>query len=154
MSHGGALDSTALSLPGGVCTLEPADFCAWPGYCLLRMAGGAHSPAELPDEEAAGLGLALARCVRALERVTGAERVYLLAFAEADRRFHVHLLPRTRRLAEAWAAADGRSLDGPVDGPALFQWVRAACVTQEQVPADLPGRDETWAALCRELAGV
>jgi diadenosine tetraphosphate (Ap4A) HIT family hydrolase len=141
----------ALPLPGGLFRLEAADFCAWPGYALLRPVSGTLSPAEFSAAEADQFGPALARVAAALEAATGAERVYLLAFAEVDRRFHVHLLPRTRRLAECWAAATGADAAAPVDGPALFTWVRAACVTDDDLPPGTPGRGAVWRGLEQAL---
>jgi len=141
----------ALHLPGGLFRLEAADFCAWPGYAILRPASGVDSPAGFSPEEAAALGPTLSRVVAALEAATGAERVYLLAFAEVDRRFHLHLLPRTRLLAEAWAAAAGADPGAPVDGPALFAWVRSVCVTGDDLPPGTPGRGAIWRELVRVL---
>jgi hypothetical protein len=89
--------------------------------------------------------------VAALEAATGAERVYLLAFAEVDRRFHLHLLPRTRGLAQAWTAAAGADPASPVDGPALFSWVRAACVTEDRLPPGTPARAVVWRSLAEAL---
>jgi diadenosine tetraphosphate (Ap4A) HIT family hydrolase len=128
-----------------------AEFCSWPGYLILRLTGAERSLAELSDAEAAALGRVLARTARALERVTEAERVYLLSFAEVDRQLHFHLLPRTRLLAQCWATACGQSPMDAVDGPALFQWVRAACVTEADLPDGLPPREDVLAALRREL---
>jgi diadenosine tetraphosphate (Ap4A) HIT family hydrolase len=139
----------ALRLPGGLFQLEAADFCAWPGYALLRPASGVASPAAFSPAEAAALGPALARVVAALEAATGAERVYLLAFAEVDRRFHLHLLPRTRLLARGWAAAAGIDPAAPVDGPALFVWTRTHCVTAADLPPGAPDRAVVWGELAR-----
>lgn len=141
----------ALPLPGGLFRLEAADFCAWPGYALLRPVSGVDSPAGFSPEEAAAFGPVLSGVVEALEAATGAERVYLLAFAEVDRRFHLHLLPRTRLLAEAWAAAAGADPASPVDGPALFAWVRAVCVTEDRLPPGTPARGEVWRDVARIL---
>jgi len=141
----------ALLLPGGLFRLEAADFCAWPGYVLLRPESGVDSPAGFSPEEAAALGPTLSRVVAALEASTGAERVYLLAFAEVDRRFHLHLLPRTRGLAQAWASTAGADPASPVDGPALFSWARAVYVTEDRLPPGAPDRGTVWRALAEAL---
>ncbi|MFA7331796.1 MAG: hypothetical protein WC326_12070 [Candidatus Delongbacteria bacterium] len=136
------------------CRVTAADFCAWPGYLILRLVGPERSLGGLSAAEAAALGATLARTARALERATGAERVYLLSFAEVDRQLHFHLLPRTRLLANWWAASCGQDPAAAVDGPALFQWVRATCLTAADLPAGAPARDEILADLRRELASL
>lgn len=134
------------------CRVTAADFCAWPGYLILRLVGPERSLGGLSATEAAALGCVLARAARALEQVTGAERVYLLSFAEVDRQLHFHLLPRTRLLADWWAVASGQDSAAAVDGPAIFQWVRAAYLTAADLPAGAPERDEILADLRREFA--
>lgn len=116
--------------------LVHADFCAWPGYLILRLKGPERSLAELAPPEAAAFGEALSRSARALENATRAERVYLLSFAEVDRQLHVHLLARTAEVEEAWRQASGKR-HGAVDGPALFQWVRAAWPAGSRPPVGL-----------------
>lgn len=115
-------------------TVVHADFCAWPGYLILHLKGPERSLAQLAPHEAADFGLALGRCAQVLEAATGAERIYLLSFAEVDRQLHVHVLARTPELAQAWRQA-APSSEGPVDGPALFQWVRAAWPAGSHPPA-------------------
>jgi diadenosine tetraphosphate (Ap4A) HIT family hydrolase len=129
-----------------------AEFCAWPGYLILRLKGPERALARLAPEEAAALGRALARCAAALERVTRAERVYLLSFAEVDRQLHVHLLPRTLALREAWSDGAGAPAGSPVDGPALFQWVRAVYHRPEDLPAGAPSPESVLEGLRAELA--
>jgi hypothetical protein len=152
---GGKLESLpALQLPGGHFRLEAADFCAWPGYALLRPESGVMSPAGFSAAEQAAWGPALSRVVAALEAATNAERVYLLAFAEVDRRFHLHLLPRTGLLAGAWAEATGADPALPVDGPALFSWTRMAFVTEAELPPGAPDRGTIWRELALRLDGT
>ena len=54
------------------------------------------------------MGAHIRRVSAAIRAVTGCERVYLLAFAEAHRQVHVHLVPRheTDDSSKAWALAD------------------------------------------------
>lgn len=131
-------------------TASQADFCAWPGYLILRLKGPERRLSLLATPEAEALGRALARLAEALERATGAERVYLLSFAELDRQFHIHLLPRTAALRRAWAEAAGLPGDAPVDGAALFQWVRAAI----RRAADLPAGTRAMAEVLADLRGA
>jgi len=132
--------------------LSHADFCAWPAYLILRLKGPERSLAQLSPAEAAAFGHALAHSARALECVAGAQRVYLLSFAEVDRQLHVHLLARTAALANAWREATGAGV-GPVDGPALFQWVREAWPAGSTPPVELK-QEALCAALRVALADV
>lgn len=128
-------------------TLEAADFCTVPGYLILRVAGEATRLADLEPEAARRLGEMLARASAAIETATGADRVYILSFCEVDRRLHFHLFPRTAWLLEAFCAAAGAGPADPVDGPALFQWARAACVTGHEMPTGAPATASVNAAL-------
>jgi len=128
-------------------TLEAADFCTVPGYLILRVPDGVTRLAGLEPEAARRLGELLARALAAIEAVTGADRVYVLSFCEVDRRLHFHLFPRTAWLLEAFRAATGAGLADPVDGPALFQWARAACVPGRERPPGAPATAAVNAAL-------
>lgn len=117
--------------------LRQANFCALPGYLILRLAGPARSLGELDEATAAALGALLTRAARALEEVAGADRVYVLSFAEVDRQLHFHLLPRSSWLAEAFRLATGAGA-GPIDGPRLFQWVREVYLAATDLPPAAP----------------
>ena len=137
-------------------TLEQADFCALPGYLILRGRRPLTSPTELDLHGAEALGRLLAAATAALEETADAERVYWLVFAEADRRFYVHLLPRTAWLARAWRGATNAPEGRPVDGPALFQWCRSVYHKVKDLPAEASALDELLprvrGALRRRLA--
>ena len=135
-------------------TLSQANFCAVPGYLILRLKGPPRSLGELDLPSAEALGRLLSAGVAALERTTGAERVYLLTFAEVDRQFHVHLLPRTDWLGRAWAVATGAAADEPIDGPALFQWCRATFRHAADLPTEAPRLDELLPRLREVLRGL
>ena len=49
---------------------------------------------NLTEEEASSLGPALVRAARVIQKVTGAERVYTVAYGDSTRHFHVMLMPR------------------------------------------------------------
>ncbi|HUS61528.1 MAG TPA: hypothetical protein VMY34_04975, partial [Acidimicrobiales bacterium] len=54
----------------------------------------AEGPMSMNDEEAAELGPLICRLSAAISEVTGAARVYMLAFGELFPHFHVLLAPR------------------------------------------------------------
>ncbi len=126
-----------------IVTLQQADFCAVPGYLVLRLKNGAESMADLAPAEARHVGLMLSRTARVLEEAAGAERVYILSFAEIDRRLHFHLFPRTARILDAFCEATGGD-PASVNGPMLFEWARTAWPAGR---APEPGDPDTAAIL-------
>jgi len=126
-----------------VFTLEGADYCAVPGYLILRCKGGATSAADLSPEEAARFGVLYARAVRAIEEAAEADRVYTLVFAEMDRRFHVHLFPRTRWMLLDYWKHHGECQAAPANGPLLFEWARTNYLQEGQLPQGAPGVEAT-----------
>lgn len=80
-----------------------------PGWMFVELhSRHAEGPWSLTPDEAASLGPLLSRVSSAVRDVTGAERVYWIAFGEVWPHFHMLLLPRLP--------------DTPADmrGPALF----------------------------------
>jgi hypothetical protein len=69
------------------------------------------------------LGNMLIRLEDAIITATGAPRVYVLRFSEAQSSVHFHLFPRTDDIAREYARAMNRGLDNLI-GPELFEWVR------------------------------
>lgn len=65
-----------------------------PGWLFLELRRHAEGPMAMDDEESAELGPLLQRLSGAIEKVTGAARVYVLAFGELFPHFHVLLAPR------------------------------------------------------------
>nr|WP_320132427.1 hypothetical protein [uncultured Holophaga sp.] len=114
--------------------LETADYCAIPGYLILRCKGAASTVSDFTEREAAAYGVLYARAVRAIEEATGADRVYTLVFAEADRRFHVHLFPRTRWMLLDYWKNHGECMAGPANGPVLFEWARTTYLQPDDLP--------------------
>ena len=119
-------------------TIDGADYCAIPGYLILRAKSGATSIGEFSPEEAGRYGQLYARTVKAIEEVAGADRVYTLVFAEMDRRFHVHLFPRTRWMLLDYWEQHGECQAGPANGPLLFEWARTTYLDPEALPAQAP----------------
>jgi diadenosine tetraphosphate (Ap4A) HIT family hydrolase len=65
-----------------------------PGWLFLELRRHAEGPMGLDDDEASELGILIRQLSEAIERVTGAERVYLVAYGELFPHFHVLLSPR------------------------------------------------------------
>ncbi len=79
------------------------------GWFLLQPQRHVQGPARFDAAEAANFGPALSHFMRTLERVTGAERSYVVAFGESFPHMHAHLIPRYGALADAdvaWGIAD------------------------------------------------
>ncbi|HEY4239180.1 MAG TPA: HIT domain-containing protein [Kofleriaceae bacterium] len=64
------------------------------GWLLLISQRHCPGPAHFTAEEERTFGSVLARCSRALERATGALRIYTAALGESQHHLHVHLVPR------------------------------------------------------------
>ena len=132
-------------------TLGHADFCAIPGYLVLRLRNGAESFGDLSTPGAQRLGGLLASAAAAVETVVKADRVYCLSFCEVERTLHFHLFPRTEALLAAYCAATGAPAK-PVDGPAVFAWARAAYPAGADLPAGWPKVVDVCEALGEMLA--
>ncbi len=78
------------------------------GWTIIDLIRHAETLDQLTEEESRELGSLLVRTSAAIRAATGCERVYLLAFAEAARHVHVHLVPRHGHdpRTDAWAVAD------------------------------------------------
>jgi diadenosine tetraphosphate (Ap4A) HIT family hydrolase len=125
--------------------------CAVPGYVVLRLKPPGATLARLDAAAAGRLGGMLARAAAAVAAATGAERVYCLSFCEVDPQLHFHLFPRTRWLAGAFRAETGAA-EGPIDGPALFEWSRRRYRTGALLPPGAPAASDVAERLGRELA--
>ncbi len=83
----------------------PAPLAGWFLLCARRHVQG---PARFSTDEAVDFGPALQDVSAAIERISGALRVYAIAFGEGSQHLHVHLVPRTADRPEtaAWKIAD------------------------------------------------
>lgn len=83
----------------------PAPLAGWFMLVSRRHLGGA---ADLSDAEAAAFGPEIRRVSQAIKAVTGAPKVYAIAFGEGAPHLHVHLIPRYADRADtaAWKLAD------------------------------------------------
>jgi len=77
-----------------------------PGELIVKTRRHCESLGDLTPEEAAALGPLLRAAVRALERVTMAERIYAVSFNERLRHLHFLLLPRTATMPRGHVISD------------------------------------------------
>lgn len=85
--------------------MPPSPLVGWFMLISRRHFGG---PADLSESEALFLGPTLRRVSQAIKAVTGAPKVYAIAFGEGAPHLHVHLVPRyaDRPDLAAWKLAD------------------------------------------------
>ena len=100
--------SASIDLPGGWFLKPHAAPCPVAGWCVLELARPCTTLDALTPDESRDMGSHVRRVSAAIRSVTGCERVYLLAFAEAHRQVHLHLVPRHEMHddTKAWALAD------------------------------------------------
>jgi len=80
-----------------------------PGWLLLVSQRHCPGPAHFNDDEARSFGLALRHFEHALERVSGAVRIYTAALGESQQHLHCHMVPRYAEMprdARAWDVFD------------------------------------------------
>lgn len=65
-----------------------------PGWLFLQLRRHAEGPMAMATDEAAELGGLLVELTGAIQAVTGAEKVYVVAYGEAFPHFHLLLHPR------------------------------------------------------------
>ena len=65
-----------------------------PGWLFLQTIRHVEGPMGMNGEEAGELGVLVAQLSGAIKAVTGAEKVYVLAYGERFPHFHLVLLPR------------------------------------------------------------
>jgi diadenosine tetraphosphate (Ap4A) HIT family hydrolase len=82
----------------------PAKGAPLAGWLMFHTQRHVQGPAHFTDEEAVAFGPVLRHISRKLEEVTGAPRVYLLAFGESFPHMHAHLIPRYSDLAPEYTA--------------------------------------------------
>ncbi|MEY2477686.1 MAG: hypothetical protein QOG87_3001 [Actinomycetota bacterium] len=71
-----------------------AEGYAAPGWLFLQTRRHVEGPMAMNSEEAGELGLDVAHLSGAIKAVTGAEKIYVLAYGERFPHFHMVLLPR------------------------------------------------------------
>ena len=114
--------------------LEPLPMAGW---LIVKPLRHVTAFADLTDDEAATFGPLVRRVMAALQRVTGAEKVYLCLFAEASGfvHLHFHLIPAMRE----WTREQR--------GPAVFELIgdamRRGNLVDPAVAASLADRVRT-----------
>lgn len=105
----------------------PAPLVGWFMLISRRHLGG---PADLSDMEAMFLGPRLREVSQAIKAVTGAPKVYAIAFGEGAPHLHVHLVPRyaDRPDTGAWKLADAYRAVERGEIPAADPAEVSACV--------------------------
>lgn len=84
---------------------HPAPLAGWLLLDARRHLGG---PLAFTDREAAGWGRAVRAASQLVQRLTGCDRVYAIAFGEGAPHLHLHLIPRFGGDPDssAWRVAD------------------------------------------------
>jgi len=77
-------------------TPPPAPLAGW---MMLHPQRHVQGPAHFTDEETENFGPVLRHLTRTLEKVTGALRIYVVAFGESVPHMHAHLAPRYAHFA-------------------------------------------------------
>jgi diadenosine tetraphosphate (Ap4A) HIT family hydrolase len=74
------------------------------GWTMFNTQRHVQGPAHFNEEEAKAYGPVLKHVTRALEIVTGAPRIYIVAFGESTPHMHSHLVPRYQEMSSDFAA--------------------------------------------------
>ena len=100
--------SARIDLAGGWFLKPHPAPCPVAGWCVLELARPCATLDQLTAEESRSMGAHIQGVSAAVRAVTSCDRVYLLAFAEAHRQVHLHLVPRHEHddATKAWALAD------------------------------------------------
>lgn len=99
---------------------SPTPLVGWTMFHTQRHVQG---PAHFNDQEAQALGPALRTVCEAIERLTGAPRVYIMNFGESTPHMHAHLVPRYQEMPAGvpWSVADLYRAVGQKKAPAADQ---------------------------------
>jgi diadenosine tetraphosphate (Ap4A) HIT family hydrolase len=78
------------------------------GWLLLDARRHLAGPLAFNDQEATSWGLAVRVASQLVQRLTGCDRVYAIAFGEGAPHLHLHLIPRFagEPASKAWSVAD------------------------------------------------
>jgi len=79
-----------------------------PGWLLLASQRHICGPIAFNPEEASSWGGSVQKASLLVQKLTGCDRVYVIAFGEVAHHLHLHLIPRfvSEPASEAWAVAD------------------------------------------------
>ena len=106
---------------------DPAPLPGWLLLDSLRHCGG---PLEFDPPEAETWGLVVRDASQLVQKITGCDRVYAIAFGEGAQHLHLHLIPRflEQPTTKAWSVADLYRAIASGDLPAASSSAVAACV--------------------------
>ena len=78
------------------------------GWCLLDARRHFAGAIDFLGDEAAEWGIVVQQASMLVQKVSGCDRVYLIAFGEGARHLHLHLIPRFQadQRSAAWSVAD------------------------------------------------
>jgi diadenosine tetraphosphate (Ap4A) HIT family hydrolase len=78
------------------------------GWCLLDARRHLAGAVDFLGDEAAEWGTVVQQASKLVQKVSGCDRVYLIAFGEGARHLHLHLIPRFQedQRSAAWSVAD------------------------------------------------
>jgi diadenosine tetraphosphate (Ap4A) HIT family hydrolase len=123
---------------------HPAPLAGWLLLDARRHIGG---PLAFSDREALAWGPAVRHASRLVQRLSGCERVYAIAFGEGAPHLHLHLIPRhpDDPATAAWSVADHyRAVAAGEQPPADASLVKRLVATARQLvdPDQLRMRDQ------------
>lgn len=107
-----------------------------PGWLMFYSQRHVQGPAKFNSDEAANFGLAVRHIEQKLEELTGALRIYTVAFGESTAHLHAHLIPRYAGLAPG-ASAD-KLFEGYAFGIAGEQCSELAVAAPQNTPPRAP----------------
>ena len=96
------------------------------GWCLLDARRHLAGAVDFLGDEAAEWGTVVQQASKLVQKVSGCDRVYLIAFGEGARHLHLHLIPRFQedQRSAAWSVADlYRDVETGRELPAQFKSV-------------------------------
>lgn len=114
---GGAIYEDDLVYAGHAGACEDADH-VYLGYLMAETKRHTPGLADLTDDEAAAIGLLVARLSRALKATEGAEHVYAFVIGDGVPHLHVHVVPRYPGAPrDYWGVHVDEWPDAPHGGP-------------------------------------
>ncbi len=103
------------------------------GWCLLDARRHLSGAIDFLGDEAAEWGSVVQQASKLVQKVSGCDRVYLIAFGEGARHLHLHLIPRFQKdlRSAAWSVADlyrdvETGLEKPVQSESVEEFLAAA----------------------------
>jgi diadenosine tetraphosphate (Ap4A) HIT family hydrolase len=92
-----------------------------PGYLFVENCVDASNLNSFPPNTQGQLGEALRLAEYLVRKFASPERVYILKFGESDDRVHFHVIPRTRKLLDAYLSCEKD--EAPFNGALITAWL-------------------------------